>query len=265
MKIETEGLVVTEKPVGESDRLVTVLTRARGILRAFVRHPGRGAGGKLSATRLFTYSRFSIFEGRDSYIIDEAQPIEVFFDLRKDIGRLSLAQYFCELAATLAPEGEEAGGFLRLLLNAMYFLCRGDRPAGTLKASVEMRMMSLAGYQPDLVYCAGCRRYEADRMFFLPDEGILLCGGCFQPEKHAGPAFELNRGALTPLRHTVYADFEKLFSFRISEKSEKQLCAASERYVLDTLGRGFCTLDFYHRIASPGTGAGKGPDGKQTD
>ena len=263
MKMDTPGLVVTEKRVGDTDRLVTVLTRERGILRAFVRRAGRGAGGRLSATRLFTYSRLSIFEGRSSYIIDDAQPIEVFFGLGKDIGRLSLAQYFCELAVALAPQGENAGRFLRLMLNALYFLARGDRPAAPIKAAVEMRIMTLAGYQPDLVCCAGCGRYEAETMFFLPREGKLLCGGCFRPQERPGPAFALNGGALAALRHTVYADFEKLFSFRVSGEAQRQLSAAAEGYVLETLGRGFGTLDFYHRMTRPGADAGETKPGER--
>ena len=250
MKTDTRGLVVSEKRVGDDDRLVTVLTEEKGILRAFVRQSKRAAGGRLSATRLFTYSRFSIFEGRDSYIIDDAQPIEVFFDLRKDIGRLSLAQYFCELSTALAPQGAEAGDFLRLVLNAMYFLCRGTRSQAVLKAAVEMRMMSLAGYQPDLVCCAECGCYEAEVMYFLPRQGKLLCEGCRGPGD-GEPAYLLHGGALTALRHTIYAEFPKLFSFRLSPGAEREFAAASEGYVLETLQRGFQTLDFYRRMAEP--------------
>ncbi len=251
MKIDARGLVVSEKRVGEGDRLVTVLTDERGILRAFVRQSKQAGGGRLSATRLFTYSRFSIFEGRNSYIIDDARPIEVFFDLREDIGRLSLAQYFCELAVELAPQGTAAGDFLRLMLNAMFFLGKGSRPNAVLKAIVEMRMMSLAGYQPDLVCCAECGRYEAETMFFLPRSGKLLCDGCYRP-KEAEPASHLCRGALTALRHTVYAEFEKLFSFRVSPEAERELAAASEDYVLETLQHGFRTLDFYYQMTGTG-------------
>lgn len=249
MKMDARGLVVSEKRVGEGDRLVTVLTGEKGVLRAFVRQSKRAGGGRLSATRLFTYSRFSIFEGRDSYIIDDAQPIEVFFGLREDIGRLSLAQYFCELAAVLAPQDAEAGDFLRLLLNAMYFLCKGTRTNAVLKAIVEMRMMSLAGYMPDLVCCAECGCYEAETMFLLPRSGKILCGGCYRPQGSGEPALLLHRGAMTALRHTIYADFDKLFSFRVSREAERELSAASEHYVLETLQRGFPTLDFYHQMA----------------
>lgn len=251
MKIDARGLVVSEKRTGDSDRLVTVLTGERGILRAFVRQSGRTGGARLSATRLFTYSRFTIFEGRESYIIDDAQPIEVFFDLRKDIGRLSLAQYFCELAAALAPQDSGAEDFLRLLLNAMYFLCKGTRPDAVLKAIVEMRMMSLAGYMPDLVCCAECGCYEADEMYFLPRSGKILCDRCFRPQTETVCA--LGRGAMTALRHTIYADFGKLFSFRVSPEAERELENASERYVLETLQHGFPTLDFYKQMKTEPT------------
>lgn len=247
MKTDARGLVVSEKRVGEGDRLVTVLTGERGILRAFVRQSKRAGGGRLSATRLFTYSRLSVFEGRDSYIIDDAQPIEVFFGLREDIGRLSLAQYFCELAVNLAPQDSEAELFLRLLLNGMYYLSTGAKPDTVLKPAVEMRMMSLAGYMPNLIGCAECGRYESDAMMFLPRSGRIVCLEC-SGTPFGEPAFLLHPGAMTALRHTVYADFEKLFAFRVSQEAARELAEASERYVLETLQRGFPTLDFYHQM-----------------
>ena len=160
--------------------------------------------------------------------------------------RLSLAQYFCELAGALAPQETEAGDFLRLILNALHFLCKGTKPQLLLKSIVEMRMLSLAGYMPNLICCAGCSCYEADEMFFLPRSGVIYCGGCLQPS--AEPTLRLSRGALTGLRHTIYADFDKLFSFNLSEQGMKELSRASEQYVLSTLQRSFNTLDFYNQM-----------------
>ena len=75
-------------------------------------------------------------------MINDAHPIEVFFDLRGDLERLSLAQYFCELAGFFAPEAAPAGDFLRLILNALHFLTRRTRPLPLLKAVVEMRLLA---------------------------------------------------------------------------------------------------------------------------
>ena len=83
-------------------------------------------------------------------------------------------------------------------------------------------------------------------MYFLPHSGVIYCGNCQRPS--AEPAARLSRGALTGLRHTIYADFEKLFSFSLSEQGLKELSEASEQYMTNTLQRSFNTLDFYHQM-----------------
>ena len=109
MQRKTQGLVIKEQAVGESDRLVTVLTKDEGVVRAFARRAKQLKDSKNAATGLLCYSRFTLSKGKSAYNISEAFPIEVFFDLRKDITRLALAQYFCQLAVEVVPEGVEAG------------------------------------------------------------------------------------------------------------------------------------------------------------
>ncbi len=248
MHIETDGLVIGEKSIGESDRLVTVLTREEGLLRAFARQANRFRSQKLFGTQLLAYSRFRIYKGRDTYTIDEAQSQELFFDLRRDIDRLSLAQYFCELASVLAPQEAPAGDFLRLFLNALHYLSRGNRPLLILKAVVEMRSLSLAGFMPDLVGCRGCGLYESQQMWFYPREGVIYCPDCGRKAALRSPYCILSPGVLMALRHTIYADMEKLFGFSLSASGRKQLAKASEEYTLNTLERGFRTLDFFHHV-----------------
>lgn len=247
MLLNTEGLILKEQNIGESDRLVTVLTRQQGLMRAFVRGAKRIKNRNASSTQLLSYSRLSVYRGKEKNVIDEAEPIEVFFELRQDIEKLALAQYFCELTLALAPEDGEAGGFLRLVLNALYLLAHGKRPPALIKAVLEMRMLSLAGYLPDLLYCQGCGAYEADTMYFLPRQGTLLCHACYAKARRR-EGVTLGRGALTALRHSVYADFEKIFSFTLSAEGIRLLAQAAERYVVERLERSFPTLNFYHQI-----------------
>ena len=244
MQIETEGLVIREGSVGESDRLVTLLTKDEGVLRAFARRAKTVRSAQNSGTQLLCYSEFSIFKGREKYSINEARPKEIFFGLREDIGRLALAQYFCELSALLAPEGSPAGEYLRLVLNSLHFLSKNLRPEPLLKAVTEMRMLAFSGYMPDLVCCAECACYEADVMWFLPDDGILLCGDCYRPDGRR--AIPLGRGVLTGLRHTIYAEFSKLFAFQLPPEALTQLAAASEAFLLSHIDRPLPTLSFYH-------------------
>ena len=244
----TDALIIREyNNIGEADRFVAALTRDLGLIRASARGARNIKSRNAAATQLLAYSRLSLVKGRDKYIINDAQPLEVFFDLRSDIETLSLAQYFCELVSVLAPEEAAAGDLLRLVLNALHFLAKRKRPSLIIKAAVEMRMLSLAGYMPDLICCQNCAVYEADDMVFLPKSGVIYCGNCYHPTSEF--AFHMGKGVMTGLRHTIYADFDKLFSFQLQPEGQKQLAQITEQYMLQTLERRFMTLDFYHQVA----------------
>ena len=58
----------------------------------------------------------------------------------------------------------------------------------------------------------------------------------------------LSRPALSALRHIVWGDPKRLFSFQIDEPSLRQLENASEAYLMTQLERGFRTLDFFKSL-----------------
>ena len=246
MQIKTEGLIIREQTVGESDRLVWALTRDEGVVRAFARRAKNLKDSKNSATGLLCYSRLNLYQGKDKYIINDAFPIEVFFGLRQDIVRLALAQYFCGLAAEVVPDGVESGEYLRLVLNALHFLCEGTRPPELLKPIVELRMLSLAGYMPDLICCAQCGAYEAEKMYFKINRGSIYCQDCYLD--NGDPCALLSKAALTAMRHIIYSDFEKVFSFSLTGTSLKELSAAVEAYTVHILQKRPKTLDFYESL-----------------
>ena len=94
MRTNTDGLILKEHNIGEKDKLVTVLTRHNGLVRAFVRGAKSVNNRKNSSTGMFCFSKLCLYKTKESYIIDEAEPIELFFELRNDLEKLSLAQYF---------------------------------------------------------------------------------------------------------------------------------------------------------------------------
>ena len=214
MQVKTQGLIIREQTVGESDRLVTVLTRDAGVVRAFARRAKNLKDSKSAATQLLCYSRLSIFKGREKYMID-----------------------------LMVPEDTDSEEYLRLILNSLHFLSKGTRPIRLLQSVTELRMLSSAGYMPNLVACENCAAYEAETMFFLPQRGIILCDKCFHGANE--PYVALPPGVLTAMRHIAYVDFEKLYNFSLPEDALKILNAATESYVVHTLHTVPKTLEFY--------------------
>ena len=244
MKINTTGIVIRELKTGETDRLVTILTPDMGLVRAFVRGGRSVKSRKQSATQLLSYSHLTLFSSRDAFSIDEAEPIEVFFELRKDILRTALAQYFCQLIEETATEGNDSHEILSLMLNSLYKLS-GDRlPVQQLKAVFEMRLLSLSGFMPDIVACANCSVYSDEMMYFELDSAKIYCSKC---NPHSGTAM-LTPGVLAALRHICLSQADKIFSFRLSATGLRLLSEISEKYLLRQTGRRYKSLDFYHSI-----------------
>ena len=248
MKRTTDALIIRENNnIGESDRFVTALTRDLGVIRASARGARNLKNRNASATQLLSYSRLSVYRGRDKYIIDDVEPLRVFFELRSDIEKLALSQYFCELAGVLTPREEPAEDFLRLMLNALHFLGNGQRDPRLVKAVTELRMLSLAGFMPDLLACASCGAFEGEAMWFYPREGTLACGPCHAAGRLSG-GLPMPGNVLAAMRHIVYSPFESCFSFSMADEGLEQLSRQTESFLLAQLNRGFHTLDFYHGL-----------------
>jgi DNA repair protein RecO (recombination protein O) len=184
----------------------------------------------------------TLYKGRDAYTIDDAEPLRVFFEVREDLKKLALAQYFCELAAVLCPAEESAEEELRLLLNALHFLAEDSRPQTHIKAVTELRLLCRAGYMPAVDRCAVCGCAEFTR--FSPLRGVAFCEACNQD----ATSIPLNGGAWAAMRHVVSAPFEKCFSFTVSDEALALFANAVERFLLAQLNRGFLTLDFYKSL-----------------
>lgn len=244
----TEGLVIREfNGVGEADRFITVLTRQKGVVRAAVRGARRIKSRSGSATGLLMFSRLRLIEGRDMYIVEDAQPLETFFGLREDIEKTALAQYFCELANALCPTDENAEDALLLLLLALRHAEKGTRPLPLVKAVVEWRLLASAGYMADITGCAACGDPNGDRVF-LPLEGQFYC-----PAHAPQSGVAVSAGALTAIRHSITCPTDKCFAFSLSDGSQTVFGDAAERFMKAQLGRSFKTLDFYHEVKHFGT------------
>lgn len=243
MPIRTDALVLKENNnIGEADRFVTLLTRELGVVRASVRGAQRIRSRLGPATRALTYSSLTLTEGRDKYIVTEAQPQRVFWDLHA-MDKLALSQYFCELCLTLAPREEPAPEILRLMLNSLHFLGDGSREPRLIKALTEWRLLCGAGYAPDLSGCRRCGTAEGT-LLLCPREGTLCCPACAQPPG----AVPLSPAARAILRHFAAAPLEKCYAVRPAETELAQLAQAAEQLLLAQVGRGFRTLDFYKTI-----------------
>lgn len=242
MTIRTDGIVIREQITGERDRLVTLLTRENGIIKAFVNGAKSPKSKNAAATGLLCYSDFLIEKNsKNIYVVKEAAAKEVFFSLREDIVALSLAQYFAELTYELASREEKSEEFLSLILNAVYLVTKGKKNNALIKSVAELRMLCIAGYMPSVVACVNCGQYESQNMYFDLFTGELFCEQC----NLKNSLQQLPLSVVSAIRFICFSDANKIFSFNLPEEEMETLSWITERYLRNITGKKFRTLDFY--------------------
>ena len=246
--ITLEGIVLKERSVGEQDKFVDVLTRERGIVEIAVKGAKRLSGRSGSSTQLFAYSRFCINLRREQFYLDSCEPIHIFYGLRDSLSKIALASYFADVLKYAVNEDEDSGEVLRLTLNTLHFLENDLRPQAMLRSIFELRLMSEIGFMPDIVGCRECGEFEPEELFFCLDDGGYVCSGCFSGDI-TDNYYKVKLPVLQAIRHIVLADWDRLFSFRVTDSVQKRLSAVSEAYTKAHLERGFKTLDFYKSVA----------------
>lgn len=247
MQMTVDGLVIREKMLSNDNRLVTILTGEYGLVRTFVRSVKKLGGTMAAATDLFSYSSFTLFYNKDQYSADGAEPLRIFYHLREDLEKTSLASYLAQLAEELVPQGEPTPEQLKLFLNCLHLLEEDKRTVDFIKPVFELRLLTMSGYMPDLVGCQGCGEYEAEQFFFSPATGTLLCGHCANGMPPQG-SISLTRDQLAAMRHIIYSQANKVFQFKMTPQGLRNLGKITEVYLQAQLDRQFSSLDFYHRL-----------------
>ena len=125
MEFATNGIITRVYDVGASDKMLNIITQARGRIGVMVKG-GRSPSRKhRSVSQLITYANFEISQKGNLYWLRSGSVINPFYDLSIDIARVSLASYLCDLANELTDEGGEDDSIMRLLLISLYLLGRG--------------------------------------------------------------------------------------------------------------------------------------------
>ncbi len=176
------GIVLHTHPLGEADRIVTVLTREHGRVRAVARGVRRTAskfGARLEPMCLVDL-QFHVGRSLDS--ISQAESLTAFgAQLAADYASWTTGQAMCETAARLTPEEQEpATQQFLLLLAGLRSLAAGEHASSLVLDSYLVRSLAVAGWAASFGDCARCGKPGPHRSFSLAGGGAV-CPSCRIP------------------------------------------------------------------------------------
>ncbi len=183
-----EGVVLRTQKLGEADRIITVLTRRHGKVRAVAKGVRRTKSKFGARLEPFSHVDLQFYTGRNLDIVNQAESIRSY-------GQAVAAHYPAYTAGTAVLEtadrltAEEKEPSLRmflLVIGALRSLAEQTHPAGLVLDAFLLRAMSVAGWEPALGDCARCGEAGPHRHFSVPAGGSV-CPAC-RPTGSAMPS-----------------------------------------------------------------------------
>ncbi len=170
-----EGIILFSKPLGEKDRVLTVLTPDRGLVRLSVRG-GRSTGSRLAALALpFSRVRLDAWRGKSLDGLRGGEVLDAHRGLREDPGTIAHSFCIAEIVGRLAQEGEADRALYLLVVTAFRLLEVAD--PDLVMAFFLVRSTKVAGLFPPLDACRGCGG-PIDGGFLSFEDGSISCPGC---------------------------------------------------------------------------------------
>ncbi len=202
------GIVLKQSPVGEYDRVVTILTKERGKISAFARGARKPGNRLTAATNPFAFGTFKIFEGKSAYTVADADIQNYFEALRTDYEGACYGVYFAEVADYYTRENNDEREMMKLLYQSLRALCAESLPNPLVRCIFECKAIAVNGEFPG-----------------PPADG------------------KLEDSTVYALRYIASSSIEKLYTFTVTDTVLEQLKQVAEEYMRKIVGHHFNSLE----------------------
>ncbi len=230
-----QGVVLRTIKLGETDRIVSVLTQGHGKIRGVakgVRKPGSRFGARLEPT---SHVALQCYRGRELDVVTQVETIDANRALREHYGSLTHAVSMLEATDQVAQEREPNPALYRMLVGALRTLAESPNPL--VSAAFFWKLLSLEGFHPMLDACARCGDDGGPFPAFDLEEGGVLCDTCGRStgRRLSAPTLDLLRRILGGELRTALAeppgpvtvDAERLALIALEHHLERRLRSAA--------------------------------------
>ncbi len=142
-----EGIVLARRNYGEADRILSVYTKNHGRLSLIAKGIRRPKSRKRGHLEVFSHFKFQAASGRGLDIMTEAELIDSFSEVRKNLKKVSLAYYFMEVLGRTTHENEVHADLFELTVEYLNRL-KTEKQLKKLRLNFVLELLTLLGFWP---------------------------------------------------------------------------------------------------------------------
>jgi DNA repair protein RecO (recombination protein O) len=240
-----EGIILRHQRWGEADRLLTIFTRELGKVRAIAKGARKTQSRKAGHLEPFMQTALLLAQGRDWWIVTQADTVEAFLPLREDLRKTGYASYIIELLDKFTYEDGSNPSLYNLVIETMWHLAAGH-PAFIVIHYYELRLLDMMGFRPQLFHCVICEEeIQAVDQYFSALHGGVVCPRCAYKSEDSR---RISVEALKYLRHFQRSTYNQVMGARPDESVANEVEAIMQWYLTFLLERNINSQDFIREV-----------------
>ncbi|WP_107838044.1 DNA repair protein RecO [Metasolibacillus meyeri] len=177
-----EGIVLKARAYGESNKIVTLLTREAGKVAVMARGAKKPTSRLAGITQPFMYGLYLVQRTTGMGTLQQGEHLNAMRTLQTDIRATAYASYIGELVDRLVEEGEPQPFAFEVVRQALLAIDEGYDPEA-IALFVDWKMLPFAGVQPILHACASCGAADGEFAFSFA-QGGFLCHRCYHHDPY---------------------------------------------------------------------------------
>jgi DNA repair protein RecO (recombination protein O) len=173
------AIVLSTLKLGESDRILRLLSRERGLLSAVakgIRKTKSKFGGKLEP---FTCADLFLYTGKGLDIILQSETVDSFKGIKSDLRKVACASVIADMTLRCQLEEPRTEPY-ELVYYFFQQLDKADSKLKLLLLSFQAKYLTMLGFEPLIKNCCICGRDMILNQGFLfsVSSGGAVCGDC---------------------------------------------------------------------------------------
>lgn len=229
--VKVNGIIISENNMGDFDKMLTILTPNLGKIGCSAKGARRPKSLLLSGTQFLCFGEYMLFKGSDIYTMNSCETIELFYNIRTDLDKLTYASYITKIINDVTTENQNSFNTLKLFLNTLYMISETDKDLDFITSVFKLRILKILGFTPNVRECVCCKERENLNFFSIKDNGFK----CISCAKQDTGSLEMSDATRNAIIYIMKADPKKIFSFELAEKCKKELELISSIYLNEKL------------------------------
>lgn len=184
------AVVLRTYKLGESDRIVVLLTENHGKVRAVAKGVRKTLSRFGARLEPMSHVRLLLAQGRDLDIVSQAEAVESLAPMMTDLDHLTAGIAVLEAADQMSLDREPNGNLYRMVVGALRTI--GEQGATLVVPAFFWKLLALEGVRPQLDVCVRCGE-DNPLVSFDMHQGGALCRNCRSGAPLSEEALQLMR------------------------------------------------------------------------